>query len=135
AVEADIQPVVKSAHQGRAELSPFAGVAGDERRPATTSAPAERLEFERRAALALRYHGAYQGVKSAEAVVGEPQGAVFDVEHQAAGDVADREQHPLVAGTVPEARDNLEIPVADQRRDHPAVHSLRIRQKTSATAR
>ena len=74
-------------------------------------------------------------MKSPEPVVGEPQGGVLDVEHQAAGDVADREQYALVAGAVPEARDDLEIPVADQRRDHIAVHGLRVRQKPATAAR
>src|SRR5207244_3555382 len=55
-----------------------------------------------------------------------------DVEHQAAGDVADRPQHTLVGGTVPEARDDLEIAVADQRRDHAAVHRLSVRQESAA---
>ena len=41
------------------------------------------------------------------------------------------ETHTLVGGTVPEARDDLEIAVADQRRDHAAVHRLSVRQESS----
>jgi len=131
AIEADIEPLVKPAHQGRAELAPLAGLTAVEHQPAAAAAPAERLVLEHGTALTLRDPGAGQRVKSAKPVIAEPQGAVFDIEHQTAGNVADRKQYALVVGTVPEARDDLEIAVADQRRDHPAMHGLRVRQKSS----
>src|SRR5271169_6139493 len=104
AIETDVEPLVKPAHQRRAEIVPLAGVASIEDQPAAAAPPAERLEFKRSTAFALRHHRAGQGVKSAKPVIGEPQGAVLDVKRQTAGDVADREQHALVRSTLPKAR-------------------------------
>src|SRR5271166_658276 len=89
-IEADIEPLVKPAHQSRGELAPRAGLADIEHQPPAPASPAERLELERGTALALRHPGADQRVKSAKPVIGEPQGAVLDVEHQTPGNVADR---------------------------------------------
>src|SRR6516164_3872165 len=85
AVEADIEPLVKPAHQCRCELAPLAAVAHVEQQPA--AAAAQRLVFEYGSALALRHRGTGQLVKSAIPVVGEPQRAVLDVEHQTAGNI------------------------------------------------
>src|SRR5262249_42713275 len=130
AIQPDIEPFVKPAHQGRAELGPLAGFTRVAHQPAAAAPPAQRLVFERGTALACGHRWADQRLKSAKAVVGEPQGAVLDVEHQPAGDVADRKQHTLVGSAMPEAGGDLEITVADQRRYYTAVHCLPIRQKS-----
>src|SRR3982074_2315404 len=69
----------------RAEPAPPAARAAADPRPAAPAAPAEGLVFECNIALARWHSRAGQRVKSAEAVIGEPQGAAFDVEHQSAG--------------------------------------------------
>jgi len=62
AIEADVEPLVKPAHQGRGELAPLADLAAVEHQPAAAAAPAECLEFERGTALALRHCWADQRV-------------------------------------------------------------------------
>jgi len=57
AVEPDIEPLVKPAHQGRCELAPVAGLAGIDQQPAAAAPPAERLDFERSTVLALGHRG------------------------------------------------------------------------------
>src|SRR5215472_3846249 len=72
AVEPDVEPFVKPAHQGRPELAPLAGLVGVENQPAAAAAPAQCLEFERGTALALGHPGTDQRMKAAIPVVGEP---------------------------------------------------------------
>src|SRR5208282_6917695 len=55
AVEADVEPLMKPAHQGRGELAPFAGLPAVEHQPTAAAAPAECLVFERGSALAFRH--------------------------------------------------------------------------------
>src|SRR6516162_756942 len=62
AIEADIEPFVISAHQGRGELAPLAGVASVEHQPAAAPAPAQRLDFQYSTALALGHPGTGQRV-------------------------------------------------------------------------
>ena len=63
----------------------------------------------------------------AEAVVVEAQPAGFDVHHHAAGRVADRPQHALVAVAMCEAHADAKRPVGDQRQHVRAVRRLRAR--------
>ena len=51
-------------------------------------------------------------MKPAVAIVGQPQDAVFDIEHHTAGNIADRKQHSLVGSTVQQRATILKLRLA-----------------------